>query len=950
MKIKVLLQFIFQHKWWISVFIMAFIIRIIIAIPLMHDWDGFVFLDSAKNMLHGITPYQTVQSNNPIIYPDSDRPMTQQWYAYPPVPLIMFTIPYAIIMLSRIHGVILPVLQNISIKFSFIIGDLMCAYLIFKFLEKWNKSMGKRATILILFNPLLIWISSAWGMFDLWIINFLLLFFLSLRSRKILLAGILLALTLQVKLFPAFFLPAIIIYFLQTNPDYKKRLHFLVAFTLTTLIIDVPFFLSSPQGFMNQNLLMQLARPPQGIGIIGIIDYLSYIFGFKEGIFVLVGNLLTILCIVVFNLFSIVYIKGRESRLLTVILLIYTSVLLFNKVVNEQYYVVLVALLILLTHLPKSEQAMFSKKLLVIFEGVATISILAAAVLLGFHFLTFLPNFLTNGFFKASTNYLVFYLSRLIPQLPLYAYPNSLWTYYNAPVTVTYIFLIPLIVLSFYVVTIGFIQAIKMRDDLINYVTNINFKIFPLMSYRYILISSLFLLSILIFSIPFVSYLKASNALKLVELVNSQPAAISKSKLKVGVFYYDWWNNPDHDPTVADDAWSKTNLTPLEGYYTSKNSYFVEHIKEMQNAGIDFAVVSYHLYDRQRFLNFSYYADKLGFSYAPMIESDDALSSQNLRPVDPQGNPNIGYKISAQAQRNMENEIVSSLIDVKDDKYLFRIDNKPVVYIYDGHFYLPSWDIPSKKALAKFIYDKYSQLNINTFQTISKAWGIHVSSMNDILAQYPTDIHAFNNSNKNTYKVSNDDYREAFLSEYNAYWKNIKSYVEHKIGSPIYLITTYQTPLFFGGDSVIQPGDQVKMSAFDDEFYYSLSNTWTYWKNVNTPSTIMRVWEKQESDQASRDHAKGWPVFLTVTPTYKDTSIRGSLGFQIPATINGSNIYKWTWQTAIQNKADYVLIASWNEFFESSAIEPSKQYGSYYLYKTKYYTQIYKQNTLAQAQ
>src|SRR6266700_3404814 len=116
---KQLIKTLFAYKWWYLAYILALIIRIAIALPLMHDWDGFVFTASAKNILHGITPYQTVQSNNPIIYPDSDRPMTEQWYGYPPMPLLMFTAPYG---LFTFFGITNPLLLNLAIKTPFILG------------------------------------------------------------------------------------------------------------------------------------------------------------------------------------------------------------------------------------------------------------------------------------------------------------------------------------------------------------------------------------------------------------------------------------------------------------------------------------------------------------------------------------------------------------------------------------------------------------------------------------------------------------------------------------------------------------------------------------------------------------------------------------------------------------------------------------------------------------
>jgi hypothetical protein len=410
------------------------------------------------------------------------------------------------------------------------------------------------------------------------------------------------------------------------------------------------------------------------------------------------------------------------------------------------------------------------------------------------------------------------------------------------------------------------------------------------------------------------------------------------------VFYNVWWNNPSHIPAVADDAWSKTSMAPLNGYYTSKNSYFVEHIKQMQQAGIDFAMVSYHLYDRERFLNFAHYADLLNFSYTPMVESDDVLSAQSLRPIDPLGNPAIGYKISPESKSKMETEILSAIADIKSKPGLMHINNKPVVAVYDGHFYLPSWDVPSKKLLAQRIYKQYAATSTTPYQAISQSWGIPVKSLDDIIAQYPSDIHKFSTPNK----PSSNDYRLAFLFTFNEYWKSIKSDVEKKVG-PVYLMSTYQTPLLVEADSVIQPDDLAILHTFDNEFYYSLSNTWSYWRNVKLPDTVMNVWEQQETEQTIRDRANGWPVFLTVAPRYNDTIVRGQLGFTIPPVVNNITIYDWTWKTAMMNKPDYILIASWNEFFEGSAIEPSKEYGNYYLNMTKQYTNAFKQQDFAKA-
>ena len=133
-----------------------------------------------------------------------------------------------------------------------------------------------------------------------------------------------------------------------------------------------------------------------------------------------------------------------------------------------------------------------------------------------------------------------------------------------------------------------------------------------------------------------------------------------------------------------------------------------------------------------------------------------------------------------------------------------------------------------------------------------------------------------------------------------------------------------------------------EIGTFDNEFFYSLSNTWVNWRHISTHQQIMDVWEKQKKEQAERSNAAGRSVMLTVTPTYKDTIVRGKLGFEIPKKVDGKSVYDWTWETAIKNEADYILIATWNEFFEGTAIEPSKEYGDYYLKETKRWIKEFK--------
>src|SRR3989344_2830827 len=715
-----------MSKHIIFLYFIALVIRIIFAVPLIHDWDGFVFSESAKNLLKGETPYQTVVKNNPEIYPDSDKPMVQMWYAYPPLPLLMFTSPLAITTILRIP--LSPLAEIFLLKLPFIAGDLLAAYLVWKFLEQKDKKLARKAELLILFNPLLIWVSSAWGMFDIWIVNFILLFLLALRSKRVVLAGIFLACAPLVKLFPVFFLPAVLLYTMQVLPESKKKLAFFISFILTVTVIVMPFFLSSPQGFLNQNLIMHWYRPPQGIGLIAMLDFIGHIYRFSITPIVAIASIFTLLTMLLFNILSSVYVKGQESRLLTIILLIYTSTLAFNKVVNEQYFVVFVALLIVITHLRKDEIVLFSKRFLGIAEAIVTFSVLFAGVVLGFHFLTFLPPFLSTNYLNASTNVLVFYLSKLIPQLPLYAYPNSLWTYYNAPVAITYIVLIPVIIICFYIVLKGYLQFFRSYREIISSLRSwATLPSFELTNVAVFLIS---LITTIMLSIPTLMFLNNNNALKLVDLVDAKEQVVFPSNPRVGTFYNVWWNNPSHQKDLADDAWSKTTLTPEIGYYTSKNSLFVHHIEQMKKANIDFAVVSYHLYDRERYLTFGNYAEKLGLYYAPLVETGDAVFDTKLHGVNSKGDKMLEFAINPEAKEAVKTYVLSSIADNYKSPALLRIDGKPVIFVYDGHWFFPSWDKDSKERLAKRIIESYIEKGReDPFKELSKVWNISINSI-----------------------------------------------------------------------------------------------------------------------------------------------------------------------------------------------------------------------------
>jgi hypothetical protein len=82
---------------------------------------------------------------------------------------------------------------------------------------------------------------------------------------------------------------------------------------------------------------------------------------------------------------------------------------------------------------------------------------------------------------------------------------------------------------------------------------------------------------------------------------------------------------------------------------------------------------------------------------------------------------------------------------------------------------------------------------------------------------------------------------------------------------------------------------------------------------------------------ASLLEGTGRPFAATVMPGYDDIAIRG--GHRRDRE-NGA-YYRGTWEDAVRYNADAVVITSFNEFAEGSHIEPSEQYGDFYLQLTR---------------
>src|SRR5262249_14314855 len=87
------------------------------------------------------------------------------------------------------------------------------------------------------------------------------------------------------------------------------------------------------------------------------------------------------------------------------------------------------------------------------------------------------------------------------------------------------------------------------------------------------------------------------------------------------------------------------------------------------------------------------------------------------------------------------------------------------------------------------------------------------------------------------------------------------------------------------------------------------------------------------------DRRRIWAA--SVTPGIDDTRLIARATHQHVDRADGQT-YDDGWRAAIEMAADWVVVTSWNEWWENTEIEPSIRYGTYYLDRTRVWAALFK--------
>ena len=913
-------------------YIIAFLIQLALAGFFIHEWDGFVFITTVSQFLQeGITPYQTAL-NAPAYTFDS---WTQLWYAYPPFPLLLFSATYAPSFLLGGD----PIVGRIFLKLGFILGNLLCAYLVYRFVaEVSSEDRALKAEKLVLYNPFLIFIAAVWGMFDIWMVNFLLLSLLSLRHNNWNRAGLFFGLSILVKPILVILVPILLIHAWNKSRRLIAQLLFATCAGGIFVLVSLPFFLPCPDGFITQVAGMHASRPPfgfspivilyAGVGLsnIGPISIPSLSIQTISGISA--GLLLATIGITA--AYYWLQRETREGELLVISFLLVLGFILFNKGVSPQYLVIPIVLVIILLY-TYSNYSFITRKDLKRYYGFLVIPYLAASILEGHHYLTFIPTDIALRLMGQSSAELD---ARIASSFPPYDIIVS---------ALCIVLLVPAMIQAAIILYRGFKKVIPVISEEVSlYLPHLK----RVLHRKYITTPTSILVASLFVAMPALGGVAEHCYTDQNEII-FYPQPQGEERL-VGTLYY-WYDNSSRDPHIRCDSWRNTGLTPMEGFYHSSYGYIKDDIHQMKEAGIDFALLCFdssNWHTVERYALFAQVAEKEEFYFAPLIDlgvlTDDS-SFVAMNPPGPSNNTVPKLSLAPQTSDTIISYIQRAL-RTQDSPAFLKHEGKPMVFLQGSSLFAPGWSPEEKlyqaQSLIALYQHNYSCSVTGALGMISANWGVDVASTDELLLYYPLSMTGFTQPIN---KIE-QDWSEALCWSWEIFWENIPADAENTSQEKIFWVAT-PPPLFTTsplGETAFYTGN------FDALFISSPAILWHQWwlsenkqpDTVRNPDLPLNYWTTQISLLRQYSEERDTPIIIAVTPCFDDTLAKPEdTGFGIPLRIGESYSYDLFWDTAVQNNADIVLIASWNHYQESSCIEPTVEFRSTFLEKTRQWTE-----------
>lgn len=288
--------------------------------------DTYVFLETAEDILIFGTPF----------YTDTGFHALFNYFPLAFFPILVGPFLYFTLNLNNL------MLQRLFLKIPFILGDLVLAWLLYRYSDG-NSHIEQ----LILFNPLLIYISAIKGQFDVLVAICVVMHWRAITKGAYLKSGFWASIAFLLKIHGAF-LPFFVFVFLLPHKP-KQALHMAGAALVTLVAVLLPFAIMDLDGMILHAVLYHASRPPNGFSLTGMLyGALNFLFPgsviVDALVFVSTGILLWALVYTSIKVFKIGQKKADPHQILPFVIRFFILFFLFNKVFWLQYAIVPLAI------------------------------------------------------------------------------------------------------------------------------------------------------------------------------------------------------------------------------------------------------------------------------------------------------------------------------------------------------------------------------------------------------------------------------------------------------------------------------------------------------------------------------------------------------------------------------------------------------------------------------
>ncbi len=550
----------------------AFALQCVLAATFTHPWDTWVFQTSAREfLLHGITPYAAAQDGPTYMWTGIGQDSLQQWYAYPPLALLLMSATYAAAALGWITT---DPLGRLLVKLPFLLGNLLLAYLAYRMIRTAAgenvEANARRAERLLLFSPLLILVATLWGMFEALMAALLLASVLVLRNRRLVTGGALFGAATLLKIFPLYLGPLLLVHLWRRYGPRAAATYFVTG-AAVFLAVSLPFAISAPRGFLQQTLLMHVDRPLGSYTAPGILHNLTQRshalpwltdqgLAAAFGTFGLLAGALALLLTAAASLLR----PPTERDLLFFTGCSFAWALFFNRLLNEQYLVLPLAFFAVWLLHPQRDPALQPARLSPLVWSLSWVGG-ALALLDDANFIRFIPRDIAAPLWGSDYRVLLVEWGRAIGG------ESTPWDVERALIRAS----------LGLVLAIYFTGRVLVRPSLAAPLAAAAKRWRPASRPKVAAVAAVFALLLL----PSLS-LGAG-----VETPPDEPQLPPPANDRiVGVVYRLDLENPYFDPTRRYGAWEQSPMTPLEGFYDLSTHRMEEHLRMLHGAGFDYVL------------------------------------------------------------------------------------------------------------------------------------------------------------------------------------------------------------------------------------------------------------------------------------------------------------------------------------------------------------------------